>query len=200
MVMKFSRILNVIFALCLFLGAAGYYFWQRGRETLPPPADNGSTVTPSVQPYRNGSYGYGIMVPASWRQSEPVPEFPGRTVFQAPDGSTFEITVTEGSFISPEQFLLDSDRISRTAYEGQPAKRILNSEATVAGGLKTVRRDEEWLAAGLTVKAAYIVRDSLVYTIVALPAADRTQAAESETGKYFSDILSGVTFTDISPP
>ena len=119
-------------------------------------------------------YGFSVEIPVTWTAVESNASFPNLFQYQAPDGSTFEILVSD---LAPgttlDQYLAQQDVIAQTAFEGQPSKQINSTNPiTTPQGYIGVEREEIFLAAGLTGRVFYIESGTRIYALSIVPGSD----------------------------
>jgi|GEM_PF-5319331 len=91
------------------------------------------------------------------------------------------------------QYLLKVDKISATAWEGQPSIQVQNTKKTIINGLNCIQRIEYLLAADVAVTKTYFKKGNLIVVITFSPAPGNKS---SEDEKNYSQILSTFKFTE----
>jgi len=169
-----------------------------------PLSPSGAPATPSPTPeavvslyqsVKSDENGFSVQVPKDWVSLERTAATPYLFQYQALDSSTFEILVRDlpaGKTLT--QYLADEDAITKTAFEGKPSKRILNSQPIVINGVSGIEREEEFLAAGLLGRVVYLPGKTNVYALSFIPK-DSTPGISSEVYKAKQVILDSFAIT-----
>lgn len=200
-ILLLSTLIGALFLIQFLI--TRYQLRQHQAEPSPTPS---ITANPSPDPtydwqtYQSQLYGYEIKFPPDWKQTEHSSNFENITSYQALDDSQFEIISTT---VEPSQSLTDYltqyDEESKTGYEGKPSRRIISTQSTQLAGIDAVERDEEWLAAGFTVKTTFVKLKNQVHQLVAIPTYDeKGNHTDSAAYQNYSLILS--TFQETTPP
>ena len=119
--------------------------------TNPIPDKNQAINTPKFK----------ITIPPNWKPMD-------GGGYQAPDGSTFVLTV----FVNQDSlsdYLAKKDKTDQTAWEGQPSKKIISSKKTTVAGLPAIQRIEEWLAPDYITINTYTLVDRVIYSFYISP-------------------------------
>ncbi len=118
------------------------------------------------QRYDGEKLGYSLALPADWRADETDSSLR----YISGDNATV-LTV----FRSVEQFdtlwaALDArDKAAATGWEGQPSLAVKETAKLTIGNELAVERREEYLAAGLEVRATYFLHDGRLYGFSSRP-------------------------------
>ena len=130
---------------------------QKTRTPTPTPT---SIPTPDTNQAINTPK-FKITIPPNWKPMD-------GGGYQAPDGSTFVLTV----FVNQDSlsdYLAKKDKTDQTAWEGQPSKKIISSKKTTVAGLPAIQRIEEWLAADYITINTYTLVDRVIYSFYIAP-------------------------------
>lgn len=128
---------------------------------------------------------YQIKAPPNWMpvyaSSMELNKSPNQVLsaFDAPDGSRFVINKTPSQGLTVNQYLKRMDTTSQTAWEGQPSKKILSTNTISVNSLSGVQRREEWLAAGFTTTATYLLAGQNIFEFHTIPGRSNTEASEA---------------------
>ena len=150
-------------------------------QTTPTPTVEITPTAPLTQSVTSLEYSFSVEMPVSWIQSGNTAEFPYLFQYQATDNSTFEILVRDlpkGTSIT--QYLAQQDKVSATAFEGKPSKKVISTQEIVVNGVTGVEREEEFLAAGLIGRVIYLPGKTKVYSLSFIPGTDTAPIMTSQ--------------------
>jgi hypothetical protein len=83
-----------------------------------------------------------------------------------PSNNYIYVNITTNSLPTLAEYLKYADKVSQTAWEGQPSIQVQDTKITVINGLPCIQRKEYLLAADLVVTKTYFKKGSLVVSIV----------------------------------
>lgn len=123
--------------------------------------------------YEGKLVNWSIRYPETWLTEERPTGGDGKhevVGFQGEQSESFRIIITqaqEGATL--EELLGEADEISKTAYEGQPSKKVLTNKYVRVGDVKGIERKETWLAAGFDTLVTYVLKDGIFYQMDWIP-------------------------------
>lgn len=127
--------------------------------------------------FRNSELGFEIQYPHNTAiEIERYEEELDRTDFIQQkgigEGTTFRLDVMDIGDMTLSAWLHDNDRMSQTAYEGEPSKEIIETKNMEFSGKPAIQRIELWDAAGFTTVVTYFKNGDQLYDFAVLPSSD----------------------------
>ena len=204
---KTSVGLVILFSfLFLIIGiAVGYYMAAYKPISLFEP--NQPNILPSITPTPSTSQDtetfkdelgrYQIQIPKDWKYIEHSSNFQDTNQFQAPDGSSLQISILDSNVTGLSVYLAKQDEVNKTSWEGQPGRKVISTKKTTLLGLPAVERVEEWSAAGFQVVSTYFLVNNTVYQFTVQPGSEGDYR-KTETLLAYRSILD--SFEPLSTP
>jgi len=181
----------------ILIGVLASSFIPLSPSVVPATPSPTPEVTVSLyQSVISDENGFSVQIPKDWVSLERTATTPYLFQYQAPDTSTFEVLVRDlptGKTLT--QYSVDEDNIAKTAFEGQPSKRVLSSQPIVINGVSGIEREEEFLAAGLLGRVIYLPGETRVYALSFIPK-DATPGISSEAYRAKQIIIDSFTITE----
>lgn len=153
--------------------------------------------TASFTEYKNEKLGFALKIPGEWQVDDSTDTSLVRIM--APDQSLLEIYADENGEDNLDAYLKAYDTVNETAWEGQPSKKVLESQDTFVGKYTARLRLENWLAAGFETAVVYAEAENRIFVFTVIPTGGNFRA--SEVYKNLETILPTfdlLKWTDIS--
>lgn len=138
--------------------------------------------------YTNNNLGFQVKIPKDWK-TETHDEQPNLAWLKASDQSSIEISVTNTTSGSLDDYLSGFDETSKTAWEGKPSKEIIQTKDFLLGEYPAKQRTEKWLAAGFETTATYSLIKGKVFSFTVTPSPSG-EARSSNANDNYNLILS----------
>lgn len=137
------------------------------KTTSPTP-----TITSAPQSevaYENKNLGYSFRYPENWQINSIADT--KNFYLTTPSNNRLQISIVADNSKTIAEFLQKQDKISTTAYEGQPSKEIQSTKSTKIAGLNCIQREEYLIAADMTVTSTYFKNKNyfISFTLQAIP-------------------------------
>jgi len=183
----------ILLGMLIGVFASGFVPTTSAPTPSPLPVPT-ATPVPQTQSLESIENNFTIQLPVGWKKQETATEVPFMFQYQAGDNSTFEILVRDlAKGQDLESYLAEQDKISLTAFEGKPSKRILSSTPITLNGLVGVEREEEFLAAGLLGRVIYLPGNSKIFSFSFIPGDNTTFVLETQVYKERQIIFDSFT-------
>lgn len=190
----------VLAIIMVYLGLAGYFAIQnnllKNRKTVtvtPPKPTSAPTVIPddtsNWKTYDNSRNGFSFRYPSGWVLNE---NDQGGTI-QTTTNNRIDFLVSADDSPTIAEYLVKTDKISETAYEGMPSMQVQSTRVTVINGLNCIQREEYLRAADLTRIITYFKKGQLVVSVSLVPTPGNGLMTDRP---LYGQILTTFRFTD----
>jgi len=164
---------------------------------LKPSVRRPAVISPSPTPintstwntYNQKQNGFEFKYPASWENSD---SRDSNNYFKTDANNTVGFNVDTDTSVTIADYLQKVDKLSKTAFEGQPSIQVQSTLKTLINGLNCIQRQEYLIAAGLTQINTYFKKGSVVVSVSLRPSPGNTI---SEDRLLYNQLLSTFKFT-----
>lgn len=192
-------VLSLFSVVCLV--AAGYFGYQylKARSVATIHSTQIPTPVPTVSPqiasvsanlvtYQNSGGDFSFEYPASWTIYSSTDS---DIIFKTKENNDLRISVASDSSPTIAAYLVKADKISGTAYEGEPSIEVKSTKKTVINNLSCIQREEYLIAADLTQTTTYFKKGSTVVSLSLTPTYGNTLV---EDKKLYNKLLTSFNF------
>ncbi|MBI2612017.1 hypothetical protein HYW54_04720 [Candidatus Gottesmanbacteria bacterium] len=202
---KILILIGIVIVILLTITAAYFLGKSKSKQntTIPSPTSVSSSSIPTTittanwKTFTNSQYRYEIKIPQTWNALDPSPDFPNINEFQAPDTSSIRIMAEQYKTRELEMYLQEKDKVSSTAYEGEPSIKVISSRPITVSNYQAIEREEDWLAAGFNTKVTYLISGDKIVTLSLLPYAEK-EITKMDAYLLYDQILQAFKFLDQS--
>jgi len=160
-----------IIVILIILSALYYSVFLTPRLSPKPTTPTPTIISapPSETIYENKNLGYSFKYPQNWQINSIADT--KNFYLTTPSDNRLQISIVTDTSKTIAEYLQKQDKISATAYEGQPSKEIKTTKSTKIAGLNCIQREEYLLAADMTVTSTYFKNKNyfISFTLQAIP-------------------------------